>query len=109
MPAFHVPYAGSDESSEDAYHAFVAEASKTYALRHPTARLESITFTDRRTQATATVGRKLTGRLSGEGEVLAIIETDGIVNVYTTTRGNLAVLVGPGEVRSRHYFDDYPE
>ena len=109
MPSFFVPHTGSGDSAEVAYRDLVANAAATYALRHPTARLESITFTDRQTLATATVGRKLTGRLSGEGEVLAIIETDGLVNVYTSTRGDLPVMVGPGEVRSRRYFDDYPE
>jgi hypothetical protein len=112
---FFVPAATSPAQAEEVYATFVRACVKTYPLKSA-ARLYSISFLDRGRSGvvaqacTAQVGDELIGwRREPVGPVLAIIETAGLVQIFTKHRGGLSdgpLLVSPGEVTERVYFDD---
>lgn len=104
MPDFFVPFTDSPEEAERAYAAFVASSKGNQNAP----RLYAVTFMDRGKPVTATVGQKLKGRLSNTGEVLAIIESANLVEVYGADRVSPPVMIGNHEVRHRTHFDDYP-
>jgi hypothetical protein len=59
----------------------------------------------------AEVGKEITNWQAHAGTVLAIIETTQLVFVHTHAEGGPSVppvLVSPGEVLERTYFDDFP-
>jgi hypothetical protein len=107
MPRFFLPAATTPEMAEDNYQAFVKAAGLYPAL---TGRLFSITFMHDRRSVIAEVGKDM-GWHEPSGTVLAVIETSGLLYVFTKYRGGVTgrpIMVGPEEVRSRTYFDDFP-
>lgn len=107
MPNFFMPFADSPEQADRVYAEFVASSS-TYPLSHPTARLCAVQFNDRGKPLTATVGKTLTGFREAVGVVLAIIDTTGLLLIYTENRSGTPIMVGRGEAYGKLYFDDYP-
>jgi hypothetical protein len=110
MPKFFMPYPIPPKKAED-FYADCVKNSGTYPLAHPTARLFSIEFRDEGDVCVAAVGKEITNwRRERVGRVMAIIETVGLVDVYTRSRQGPgdSIVVGLGEVLSREYFDDFP-
>lgn len=104
MPNFFVPFAKDAVEAESVYASF--EKQITYPLRHPTARLFRIVFTHDRWRCIAEVGSEIRGWPEPEGLVLGIVETTNLVYVCTQRRAPEAILVGPGNISDRKYFDD---
>ena len=112
MPTFFFPFAGSEEGERNYLRLVAAFANNPYPLAAPAPRLYQITFIDRGQPCVATVGEELQGwrRRDRVGPVLAIIDTTGLVYICTTLRDGLSdlpLLVSPGEVAARVYFEDF--
>ena len=68
-------------------------------------RLFKIEFRDHGRSVVAEVGKDIDSFREGSGFVMAIIENDSVVNVYTKRRLGVPIIVGREEVFERVYFD----
>ena len=70
-----------------------------------------ISFPHDRRLSVAEVGKEITEWREPSGIVMAIIEAADLIQIFTLNRGGLRdgpILVAPGEVRERTYFEDFP-
>jgi hypothetical protein len=109
MPSFFIPLADSPEQAKRVYEVFLKQ--NPYAPK--AGRLYKVSFRDHGKIITAQVGdEELVLPPERCGLVLAIVETERLVTIHTQLRGALSaspILVSPGKLTERVYFDDYPE
>jgi hypothetical protein len=105
---FFVPLAESFEEGERVYNLFIEKTE--FALAHPTARLQRITFRrSKRGCYTAEVNSEIPHWPEPGGRVFAIIEFADFIQIFTTFCAWLyPIRVKPHEVIERVYFRDYP-
>jgi hypothetical protein len=105
---FFIPHATTPAMAEKAYASFCKSAVR---LPHLPGRLFRISFPHDRRLSVAEVGKEITEWREPSGIVMAIIEAADLIQIFTLNRGGLRdgpILVAPGEVRERTYFEDFP-
>jgi hypothetical protein len=110
MPRFFVPLCASQDQAADTYASLVEMSS--HPLAHSGSRLFRVAFHYEERTVLAEVGENLEGWRESIGPVIGIVETTRLIHVYVLPSPRAPtpypILVSPGEVVERVYFDDYP-
>jgi len=104
---FFVPFAESPDQAERVYASFVQNHG--YPVVGQSVRLFRVTFSYHGRSLVAEVGKEVTGFPEPAGPVIGIVESPELLTIHTQLRGGLSatpILVSPGKVSERIYFED---
>lgn len=107
MAKFFIPSSDDSAHAEQIYDEFCSQT--TYPLTGTDRRLCGLAYTHDGKRLEATVGEDFADFPEVVGVVLAIVETQHLVYIFTVIRGALSatpIYVSPTEVLNRTYFDN---